>query len=106
MVAAAAQKCNDENDVPHQLLALAAKKAATLSSTTTTTTAAAAVASALQEKLPVDQFKAFYAYENEQKKSVSTADANNSICSDIDLSMIRYRFALPLPPRACEKYFM
>lgn len=81
--ALATKKVNNENDLPRQLMAIAAKKAM----------AVAATASTVAEQkvsIPVDQFEAFSVYQDENKlPDGNAADPNFSISSDINLSVIR-----------------
>lgn len=69
------------------MLVLAAKKIVTI-----TSVAEAAAAAQQQEKVPVDQFKAFCVYEDENRRPAATAgDVNTSDLniSNINLSLIR-----------------
>lgn len=82
--ALATKKINDENDFPRQLMAIAAKKAMAVTAAASTTVAEPKLS------IPVDQFEAFSVYQDENKLPDSNAaDPNFSICSDINLSVIR-----------------
>lgn len=79
----AAKKVNDENDLPRQLMAIAAKKAIAVA-------AAASTVAEPKVPIPVDHFESFSVHQDENKLPDSNvADPCFSICSDINLSVIR-----------------